>query len=246
MFPACYFTFRPDGSTARSVFGSAAGSGLHPVPTGSTPQPVAVSPPGPTCCVSDLHSPLGILSPSGSKRSAESAASQPASRIRPISDRSPLPLSITSVSAADHRSRSVSIRPGPRPLRPRAPRSALGVNERPSGRSRPRVARADARSTCGWSRRPHVLGCAGPPGSLRAPSVARSRGTVPAPHRPYLDLSTLARPAGVSRTPNDLRHPRGRAPRRRRSELGGRLFSRGRLAHERNPAPALFGAWEAL
>ena len=51
-----------------------------------------------------LHSPLGVLPPSGSKRSTGSATCRPAFRIRPISSRSPQPLSITSVSATDHRS----------------------------------------------------------------------------------------------------------------------------------------------
>jgi hypothetical protein len=57
---------------------------------------------------SSLHSPSGFLRPSGSKRSAESAACQPAFRVRPISVRSPPPSSITRFSAADHRSRSAT------------------------------------------------------------------------------------------------------------------------------------------
>ena len=62
---------------------------------------------------SSLHSPLGLLLPAGSKRSAGFAAFRPAFRTRPISLRSPPPVSIycltsTSVSAADHRSRSAT------------------------------------------------------------------------------------------------------------------------------------------
>ena len=49
-----------------------------------------------TCRVPGLHSPSGLLHPSGSKRSAGPAAVQPAFRFRPISVRSPLPVSITS------------------------------------------------------------------------------------------------------------------------------------------------------
>src|SRR5215471_18549953 len=43
-------------------------------------------------CSFDLHSPLGILSPSGSKRSIGSATVRSAFRIHPISSRSPFPL----------------------------------------------------------------------------------------------------------------------------------------------------------
>ena len=53
---------------------------------------------------SSLHSPSGLLPPSGSKRSAGFAVFRPAFRLRPISSRSPPPVSISSVSAADQRS----------------------------------------------------------------------------------------------------------------------------------------------
>ena len=52
---------------------------------------------------SDLHFPLGILAPAGSKRSTGSAACRPAFRIRPISSRSPPPFLFQS-AATDHRS----------------------------------------------------------------------------------------------------------------------------------------------
>jgi hypothetical protein len=55
-----------------------------------------------------LRSPSGPFRPSGSKRSPRLAAVQPAFRFRPISNRSPPPFSITSVSAADHRSWSAT------------------------------------------------------------------------------------------------------------------------------------------
>jgi len=49
-------------------------------------------------CFRNLHSPFGILPPSGSKRSVASAALRPAFRSRPISVRSP-PLSLFQVSS---------------------------------------------------------------------------------------------------------------------------------------------------
>ena len=54
---------------------------------------------------SSLHSPWGLLPPAGSKRSAGFAVFRSTFRTRPISLRSPPPFSISSVSAADHRSR---------------------------------------------------------------------------------------------------------------------------------------------
>jgi hypothetical protein len=79
-----------------------------PKSAASTPWPVAASSTGMADRFPCLHSPPGLLPPSGLKRSAGSAASQSAFRFRPISVRSPLPLSIASVSAADHRSRSAT------------------------------------------------------------------------------------------------------------------------------------------
>ena len=54
-------------------------------------RPVAASLAGSLSCFLCLHSPPGLLPPSGSKRSTDSAASRLAFRIRPISSRSPLP-----------------------------------------------------------------------------------------------------------------------------------------------------------
>jgi hypothetical protein len=53
--------------------------------------PVAAPPRGSPGCSDGLHSPPGLLGPSGSTRSTASAASRPAFRIRPISSRSPQP-----------------------------------------------------------------------------------------------------------------------------------------------------------
>ena len=53
--------------------------------------PVAASTAGSAGCSHRLHSPSGLLPPSGSKRSTAFAACRPAFRIRPISFRSPLP-----------------------------------------------------------------------------------------------------------------------------------------------------------
>ena len=66
--------------------------------------PVAAPPCGSPDCSCGLHSPPGLLPPSGSKRSTASAASRSAFRIRPISSRSPQPVSISRTSTADHRS----------------------------------------------------------------------------------------------------------------------------------------------
>jgi hypothetical protein len=57
--------------------------------------PVTASPNSPADCASCLHSPSGLLRPSRSKHSAEFAACQPTFRTRPISSRSPQPVSIT-------------------------------------------------------------------------------------------------------------------------------------------------------
>jgi hypothetical protein len=90
------------------------GSPLHrlsrfaPSQAASPLKPVAASATGPACRSPSLHSPLGSLLPFGSKRSAGSAARRLTFRTRPISLRSPQPLSIASVSAADHRSRSAT------------------------------------------------------------------------------------------------------------------------------------------
>ena len=89
-------------------FGSATRSGSPRFRPLRCLRPVAVSTARSTDCASSLHSPSGLLPPSGSKRSAGFAACRPAFRIRPISSRSPQPFSISSVSAADHRSWSAT------------------------------------------------------------------------------------------------------------------------------------------
>ena len=66
--------------------------------------PVAALPRGANGCSCGLHSPSGLLRPSGSKRSTASAATRPAFRLRPISSRSPKPVLFLG-SASDHRSR---------------------------------------------------------------------------------------------------------------------------------------------
>ena len=96
IFPACYFASRPAGSSARSTFqlhyrnpvcpGSGGFSASGPLPNLRLVRLAALS---------DLHSPFGVLPPSGSKCSTRTAACQSAFRIRPISFRSPRPLSIT-------------------------------------------------------------------------------------------------------------------------------------------------------
>jgi hypothetical protein len=70
--------------------------------------PVAALPAHSTDLAPSLHSPLGVLPPARSKRSTGFDACRPAFRIRPISSRSPQPVSISSVSAADHRSWSAT------------------------------------------------------------------------------------------------------------------------------------------
>jgi hypothetical protein len=109
MFPACYFASRLTSSSARSAFRLRCPNRFAPIPAASTLQ---------TRCglyrlawagrFSCLHSPLGLLPPSGSKRSAGLATRQSAFQLRPISFRSPQPLSIARVWAADHRSRSAT------------------------------------------------------------------------------------------------------------------------------------------
>jgi hypothetical protein len=93
---ACYF------ATSRLV--SLPGPPSAPLPPLVCPsrwqllcfRPVAVLLAGSLSCFLCLHSPPGLLHPSGSKRSTDSAALRLAFRIRPISSRSPPP-SISSV-----------------------------------------------------------------------------------------------------------------------------------------------------
>ena len=69
-------------------------SRFAPFPAASSLLPVAVPRPDLAGCASCLHSPPGLLPPSGSKRSTEFAARRLAFRTLPISARSPQPASI--------------------------------------------------------------------------------------------------------------------------------------------------------
>jgi len=88
--PACYF--------ASSRLVSSPGPPQAPPPPPVCPSvggffafsPLRLLPAGPFSCFRCLHSPPGLLHPSGSKRSTVSAALRLAFRIRPISSRSPL------------------------------------------------------------------------------------------------------------------------------------------------------------
>jgi hypothetical protein len=95
-FPACYFASVSIDSAARSVFGSATAPQFAPRRPPQRFRPVAASSISSTCRIPGLHSPSGLLHPSGLKRSAGFTAVQPAFRFRPISVHSPLPVSITS------------------------------------------------------------------------------------------------------------------------------------------------------
>ena len=82
---ACHFASQPAGSPARSAL-------LLRYRIRFAPEfrplqrfwPVATSPASQTCVSSSLHSPLGLLHPSGSKRSTGLAVRRPAFRTRPI------------------------------------------------------------------------------------------------------------------------------------------------------------------
>jgi hypothetical protein len=109
--PACYFASLP--SRLPCPFGPSAPPplpGLRRLRRFHCLWPVALPPLGSACRACDLHSPPGLLLPSGSKRSTAFAACRSAWRIRPISFRSPPPVLIK-VWAADHRSRSASFPP---------------------------------------------------------------------------------------------------------------------------------------
>jgi hypothetical protein len=95
-FPACYFAPQPAASTTRSAFGSATAAGSPRRRPLLCLKPVAASTTCSMNCASRLHSPSGVLPPSGSKRSTELPILRPAFRVRPISLRSPQPISIAS------------------------------------------------------------------------------------------------------------------------------------------------------
>ena len=109
-FPACYFASFQIASVPVRPFGSTTASRIAPVAAASRLRPVAASATWFGLPRPRLHSPSGLLRPSGSKRSTAFAACRSAFRIRPISLRSPLPV-LMKVSAADHRSRSATFPP---------------------------------------------------------------------------------------------------------------------------------------
>ena len=106
--PTCHFASWRPGRLPVRPFGSTTETGLPQFRRLRCFRPVAALPTHLADCASSLHSPSGLLPPSGSKRSAGFAACRPAFRIRPISSRSPQPFSIASVSVADHRSWSAT------------------------------------------------------------------------------------------------------------------------------------------
>ena len=93
----------PASFLARSASSSPASTGLPQCGRLHRLQPVASPLAGPFDCFLCLHSPPGLLHPSGSKRSTVSAALRLAFRIRPISSRSPLTVLLL-VLTADQRS----------------------------------------------------------------------------------------------------------------------------------------------
>ena len=94
--PGLLLQIPPCPSTARSASRSATGL-VRPSPRPlHRSWPVAASTLGVTGCASCLHSSSGLLPPSGSTRSTEFAACEPAFRTRPISSRSPPPFLVTS------------------------------------------------------------------------------------------------------------------------------------------------------
>ena len=93
--------------TARSDFRSATATGSPRSAATSSRNPVAAPARASNGCSRGLHSPSGLLHPSGSTRSTASAATRPAFRIRPISARSPKPVLFLG-SASDHRSWSAT------------------------------------------------------------------------------------------------------------------------------------------
>src|SRR5205085_10907862 len=106
-FPACYF------ATYRLVALPVRISAPLPLPVRPGQRqhlrvnPVAAFPRDSSDCSRGLHSPSGLLGPSGSKRSTASAATRPAFRLRPISSRSPKPVLFLG-AASDHRFRSAT------------------------------------------------------------------------------------------------------------------------------------------
>src|ERR1035437_3453958 len=108
--PACYFASFQVSFHARSASAPLPRAGLRRLRRFHCLWPVALPLLGSACRACDLHSPPGVLAPSGSKHSTAFAACRSTWRIRPISSRSPPPVLIK-VWAADHRSRSATFPP---------------------------------------------------------------------------------------------------------------------------------------
>jgi len=102
-FPACHFKTCQLASPPGPPFCSTASHGLPRVKHLHRFWPVAALLAGSRDCFPCLHSPPGLLHPSGSKRSTDSAATRLAFRFRPISSRSPQPVLFLGL-ATDHRS----------------------------------------------------------------------------------------------------------------------------------------------
>ena len=102
-FPACHFKTCQLASPPGPPFCSTASHGLPRVKQLLRFWPVAALLAGSRDCFPCLHSPPGLLHPSGSKRSTDSAATRLAFRFRPISSRSPQPVLFLGL-ATDHRS----------------------------------------------------------------------------------------------------------------------------------------------
>jgi hypothetical protein len=101
--PACYFATRQLVSPPGLLSAPLPFTGLPRSRQLLRFQPVAIPRASLLGCFRCLHSPPGLLHPSGSKRSTVSAASRLAFRIRPISSRSPLTVLLL-VLSADQRS----------------------------------------------------------------------------------------------------------------------------------------------
>jgi len=92
MVPACYFASQRQTRLPVRPFGSTTVAGSPRLRPLLRFWPVAVLSAASTCRYASVHSPLGFLGPSGSKRSTGFAAGEPAFRIRPITSRSPPPV----------------------------------------------------------------------------------------------------------------------------------------------------------
>jgi hypothetical protein len=103
MFPACYFAPYQFVSPPGPPICSTASTGLPRCKQLLRLRPVAAPLAGSLGCSLCLHSPPGLLHPSGSKCSTDFAATRLAFRPRPISSRSPQPVLFLGL-ATDHRS----------------------------------------------------------------------------------------------------------------------------------------------